>query len=144
MKISSSAFHSDGHIPRKHTCQGENVSPELTIADVPSGTSSLALVVEDPDAPGRTFDHWLAYDIAPETTSIAEGQAPGTAGINDFGKSGYGGPCPPSGTHRYFFRLYALDVRLDLPPGLDKKDLLDAMEGHVLAQAELVGRYAKS
>jgi Raf kinase inhibitor-like YbhB/YbcL family protein len=144
MQLTSSAFAHEGSIPRKHTCQGENVSPELHIADVPPDTASLALILEDPDAPGKTFHHWVVYDIAPEATTIAEGEAPGTAGVNDFGKSDYGGPCPPSGTHRYYFKLYALDTRLDLPPGLGNNDLQIAMEGHILAQTELMGHYAKS
>lgn len=143
MQLTSRAFGHNETIPRKHTCQGEDVSPELTIAAVPEGTRSLALIVEDPDAPGRTFDHWIVYDIPADTGTIGEGGAPGTAGRNDFGNTAYGGPCPPSGTHRYFFRLYALDTRLDWPEGRSKHDLQEAMADHILDQAELVGRYAK-
>jgi Raf kinase inhibitor-like YbhB/YbcL family protein len=143
MKLTSSAFAHNADIPRKHTCQGGDVSPELTIADIPDGTRSLALIVEDPDAPGRTFDHWVLYDIPAATAAIGEGATPGTAGRNDFGRNAYGGPCPPSGKHRYFFKLYALDTRLDWPEGRSKGDLQKAMAEHVLDQAELVGLYAK-
>jgi Raf kinase inhibitor-like YbhB/YbcL family protein len=144
MKLTSKEFGPNESIPRKFTCQGEDLSPELSVAEVPDGARSLALIMEDPDAPGRTFDHWIAYDIPADTGTIEEGTRPGTQGTNDFGKTGYGGPCPPSGTHRYFFRVYALDEPLDLPQGIDKRDLERAMDGHILDQAELVGRYAKS
>lgn len=143
MKLTSRAFEHNADIPRKHTCQGEDVSPELTIEGVPDGTRSLALIVEDPDAPGRTFDHWILCDIPADTRTIGEGAAPGTTGRNDFGHKAYGGPCPPSGKHRYFFKLFALDTQLDLPPGSSKNDLQKAMADHVLDQAELVGLYAK-
>jgi hypothetical protein len=143
MKLTSTAFGHNESIPRKFTCQGEDLSPALRVAEIPDGTQSLALIMDDPDAPGRTFDHWIAYDIPADTAVIEEGATPGTQGKNDFGKAGYGGPCPPSGTHRYFFRMYALDDRLDLPAGIGKQDLERTMEGHILDQAELVGRYAK-
>jgi Raf kinase inhibitor-like YbhB/YbcL family protein len=143
MKLRSSAFNHNEPIPRRHTCQGEDISPELIIEEIPPGTESLVLIVDDPDAPGRTFDHWIVYDI-PVTERIEEGAVPGTQGINDFGKNRYGGPCPPSGTHRYFFKLYALDEALDLPAGLGKNDLQNAMKGHILDQTELIGLYAKS
>jgi Raf kinase inhibitor-like YbhB/YbcL family protein len=143
MKLRSSAFNHNEPIPRRHTCQGEDISPELIIEEIPPGTESLVLIVDDPDAPGRTFDHWIVYDI-PVTDRIEEGAVPGTQGINDFGKNRYGGPCPPSGTHRYFFKLYALDEALDLPAGLGKNDLQNAIKGHILDQAELIGLYAKS
>jgi Raf kinase inhibitor-like YbhB/YbcL family protein len=143
MKLTSSAFEHNGAIPRRHTCQGADVSPELTIEGIPDGARSLALIMEDPDAPGRTFDHWIVYDMPADTGTIGEGTAPGTQGRNGFGKTAYGGPCPPSGTHRYFFKLYALDRRLDLPSGSRKRDLQEAMADHILDQAELVGRYAK-
>lgn len=142
MKLNSSAFKHNEPIPRKHSCQGEDVSPELIIEDIPQGAESMALVVEDPDAPGRTFDHWVAYDM-PVTSKIEEGATPGTQGVNSFSKRGYGGPCPPSGTHRYFFKVYALDKKLDLPAGLEKNDMQDAMRGHVIDQAELIGLYSK-
>ncbi|RJQ83813.1 MAG: YbhB/YbcL family Raf kinase inhibitor-like protein [Desulfobacteraceae bacterium] len=142
MKLSSSAFKNNDPIPRKYTCQGEDVHPELIIEDIPQEAESLVLIVDDPDAPGKVFDHWVAYDI-PVTGKIGEGAMPGTQGVNDFRKSGYGGPCPPSGTHRYFFKLYALDERLNLPEGLGKGDVQKAVQGHVLDQAELIGVYSK-
>lgn len=144
MELTSSAFSHNESIPRKHTCQGEDISPPLTITNVPQGAESLALIVEDPDAPGRTFDHWILYDIPAGTDTLAEGDAPGTPGRNDFGNNGYGGPCPPSGTHRYFFKIFALDKRLDLPAGSGKDEVQKAMADHILDQAELVGRYAKA
>jgi Raf kinase inhibitor-like YbhB/YbcL family protein len=144
MQLTSPAFENNAAIPRKYTCQGEDVSPELAVTGVPDGAQSLALIVEDPDAPGRTFDHWIVYDIPADTGTIGEGAQPGTAGRNDFGKTAYGGPCPPSGTHRYFFKLYALDTRLDWPEGRSKHDLQNAMADHILDQVELVGRYAKA
>ena len=143
MKLTSKEFAHDESIPKKFTCQGEDISPELTVEEVPEGAESLALIVEDPDAPVKTFDHWVAYDM-PVDGKIPEGAAPGTQGVNDFGKPGYGGPCPPSGTHRYFFKVFALDERLGLPEGLGKNDLQSAMENHILGEAELVGLYAKS
>jgi hypothetical protein len=143
MKLTSSEFLDNQQIPKKFTCQGEDVSPELKIAEVPDGVKSLALIMDDPDAPGGTFVHWVVYNIA-LTGRIGEGAVPGTQGMNDFGKQGYGGPCPPSGTHRYVFKLYALDDNLDLPEGLSKEDLEKAMADHVLAQTELIGLYAKT
>jgi Raf kinase inhibitor-like YbhB/YbcL family protein len=142
MKLKSSAFNHNEPIPRKHSCRGEETSPELIIEDIPQGAESMALVVEDPDAPGQTFDHWVAYDM-PVASRIEEGAAPGTQGVNSFNINGYGGPCPPSGTHRYFFKLYALDKKLGLPEGLSKNDVQDAMQGHVIDHAELVGLYSK-
>lgn len=144
MNISSSAFADRGSIPSKYTCDGANSSPPLAFASVPAGAKSLALVVDDPDAPGGTFDHWIVWNIPPNTTSIGEGQSPqGTSGRNGFGKSGYGGPCPPNGEHRYQFKLYALDTTLNLPAGASKADLERAMNGHTLAQAQIVGRYRR-
>jgi Raf kinase inhibitor-like YbhB/YbcL family protein len=143
MKLTSKTFNHNESIPRRFTCQGDDLNPQLSIAEIPEKTQSLALVMEDPDAPGKTFDHWILYDIPPSTNEIAEGASAGTAGINDFGKTGYGGPCPPSGTHRYFFKVYALDKKLDLREGLDKYELQAAMQGHILDRAEMVGLYAK-
>ena len=140
MKLRSSAFENNQSIPSRHTCRGEDISPELIIEDIPPGTESLVLIMDDPDAPGKTFDHWIAYDI-PVTHRIEEGEAPGTQGLNDFGKTGYGGPCPPSGTHRYFFKLYAIDQSLYLPAGLGKNDVQNAIKGHILDQAELIGLF---
>lgn len=143
MKLTSKEFVHNESIPKKFTCQGDDISPELTIEEIPDGAQSLALIVEDPDAPGKTFDHWVAYDI-PVDGKIPEGATPGTQGFNDFGNTGYGGPCPPSGTHRYFFKVFALDEHLGLSAGLGKNDLQSAMKNHILGEAELVGLYAKS
>lgn len=150
MKLESSAFEANGFIPPKYTCDRDNISPPLHWDEPPAGTHSLALICDDPDAPMGTFVHWVLYDLPPKTRQLAESvpvvaelPAGGVQGKNDFRKSGYGGPCPPSGTHRYFFKLYALDKKLELEPGAAKAQLLKAMEGHVLASAELVGRYAR-
>jgi Raf kinase inhibitor-like YbhB/YbcL family protein len=144
MKITSSAFQEGGNIPSKFTCDGSDISPPLQIAEVPSGTKSLALVVDDPDAPSGLFTHWMVWNISPQTSTIAEGSTPkGVHGTNDFGKSGYGGPCPPSGTHRYYFKIFALDRELDLPPGTKRSQLDAAMKGHVVEQGELMGRYSR-
>jgi hypothetical protein len=142
MKLTSPAFEHEGHIPSKFTCEGEDVSPTLIVEDVPTNAQSLALIVDDPDAPGKTFVHWVEYNL-PVLDRIDENTAPGTSGANDFGKTGYGGPCPPSGTHRYLFKLYALDSELDLPAGLSKAELEANMDGHVIDQAVLLGRYQK-
>ena len=144
MKITSSAFQEGGNIPSKFTCDGGNASPPLQIAGVPSEAKTLVLIADDPDAPGGLFTHWLVWNIPPQTNSIAEGSAPkGVQGTNDFGKSGYGAPCPPSGTHRYYFRVFALDRELTLPAGAKRSQLDGAMKGHVVAQGELMGRYAR-
>jgi Raf kinase inhibitor-like YbhB/YbcL family protein len=144
MKISSSAFSQGGNIPSKFTCDGADTSPPLEIEGVPAEAKALALIVGDPDAPVGLFTHWLVWNIDPKTHSIAEGVAPsGTAGKNDFGKSAYGGPCPPSGTHRYYFKVFALDQQLSLKPGTRRKELDVAMKGHVIGQGELMGRYAR-
>jgi len=144
MKITSSAFHEGANIPSKFTCDGSDTSPPLQIAGVPSGAKSLVLIVDDPDAPGGLFTHWLVWNIPPQTGSIAEGSAPqGVQGANDFGKSGYRGPCPPPGTHRYSFKIFALDREMELRSGAKRSQVDAAMKGHVIAQGELVGRYAK-
>ncbi len=143
MRLSSPAFSHHAWIPTRYTCDGENVSPPLRIEELPPGTASLVLVVEDPDAPGGTWDHWTVYDITP-TSALPEGAEPdGTPGTNSWGRTGYGGPCPPHGTHRYVFRLLALDTRLGLAPGATKAAVLDAAAGHVLAEATLVGHYSR-
>jgi Raf kinase inhibitor-like YbhB/YbcL family protein len=142
LKLISTVFSHNGHIPPQYTCEGKNINPPLTIENIPGGTKSLAIIVEDPDAPKGIFDHWVMWNI-PINAAIAEGSSPGISGTNGFGKAGYGGPCPPSGVHRYFFKVYALDKELDLSPGAGKKELLDAMKGHVLAIAELMGLYQK-
>ncbi len=148
--IESRAFAKGGEIPAKFTCTGDDVSPALKWNEPPAGTQSLALIADDPDAPAGTWVHWVAYDIAPQTRELPEGagkgQLPGGGqqGKNDFRRSGYGGPCPPPGKpHRYFFKLYALDTKLNLKPGATKSDLEQAMKGHVLAQTELMGTFKR-
>jgi Raf kinase inhibitor-like YbhB/YbcL family protein len=144
LKITSSAFQEGGNIPSKFTCDGSDTSPSLQITGVPSGAKSLVLIADDPDAPGGLFTHWLLWNIPPQTNSIAEGSAPkGVQGANDFGKTGYRGPCPPPGTHRYSFKVFALDRELELRSGAKRSQVDAAMKGHVIAQGELVGRYAK-
>jgi Raf kinase inhibitor-like YbhB/YbcL family protein len=144
MKISSPAFADGQSIPSKYTCDGGDAIPPLAFASVPPNAKSLALVVDDPDAPGGTFDHWVMWNIPPATSAVAEGKPPaGVAGRNGFGKSGYGGPCPPSGEHRYVFKLYALDSTLKLPPSSSKADLEKAMKGHVTAESQMIGRYKR-
>ena len=144
MKITSSAFHEGGSIPSKFTCDGSDTSPPMQITAIPSEAKSLVLIADDPDAPGGLFTHWLVWNIPPQTSSIAEGNAPkGVQGANDFGKSGYRGPCPPPGTHRYSFKIFALDRELELHAGAKRSQVDAAMKGHVIAQGELVGRYAR-
>jgi Raf kinase inhibitor-like YbhB/YbcL family protein len=145
MTLSSAAFAEGERIPKKHTCDGENVSPPLDIAGVPDRTRSLALIMDDPDAPRGTWVHWVVWNIPPDTKAIPEGTEPkGVAGKNSFGKTGYGGPCPPKGpAHRYYFKLYALDAALDLPAGSTKDRLEQAMKGHVIARASLMGTYSR-
>jgi Raf kinase inhibitor-like YbhB/YbcL family protein len=143
--LQSSVFEHGEPIPRRYTCEGEDLSPPLAWSDVPEGTRSLALVVDDPDAPARTFTHWLGWGLDPGTRGLGEGEAAPVEGRNDFGTSGYRGPCPPPGhgRHRYFFRLYALDFDPDLRPGAGKGELERALEGHTLAVAELICTYER-
>lgn len=145
MKLESSAFHHNQTIPAVYTCDGDNVSPPLSWSGSPENTQSLALIVDDPDAPGGDFVHWLAWNIPSSITGIEKAALAVGAiqGTTDFGKPGYGGPCPPSGNHRYQFKLYALDTMLELLTTTGKKDLEKAMDGHVLDQATLIGRYAR-
>ena len=145
MKIESPVFKNNELIPTKYTCQGEDINPPLKISAVPQSTKSLALIIDDPDAPVGTWVHWLLWNIPPETAEIGENSVPpgATEGQTDFGQPGYGGPCPPSGTHRYFFKLYALDTELSLAAGASKKELEAALRGHILEQAELIGLYKK-
>lgn len=142
MKLTSPAFEHNQLMPRKFTCDGEDISPALEIRDVPPQAQSLALIVDDPDAPMGTWVHWVAYDI-PVVSRIEENSIPGKQGNNNFGRKDYGGPCPPSGTHRYFFKLYALDKKLEAGEGLDKQGLEKAMQGHILGNAELMGLYKR-
>jgi Raf kinase inhibitor-like YbhB/YbcL family protein len=141
--VKSPAFENNQLIPVKYTCDGDNVNPPLTVEGVPDEAQSLALIVDDPDAPMGTWDHWVVYDIAP-TTKIEENSVPGTQGKNSARKQSYSGPCPPWGTHRYFFKVYALDAELELKPGASKKDVEKAIEGHVLSRGELIGLYHRT
>jgi|SRR3989344_9520213 len=145
MTITSPAFENNQPIPDKYTCKGENISPPLLFSDAPAEAQSLVLIVDDPDAPGKTWAHWVVYNIDPKTTEVKENMVPnkGKQALTDFGKSGYGGPCPPSGTHRYFFKLYALDDKLTNLPNFTDKDMLEeVMQDRVLAQAELIGVFS--
>lgn len=145
MKLTSSAFENGNDIPSKYTCDGGDLIPPLNISEVPENTKSLALIIDDPDAPVGLWVHFILWNIDPMTSEIAENIVPtgSISGINSWGKTGYGGPCPPSGTHRYFFKLYALDTTLDLSSTIDKAGLKKAMEGHILDQAELLGKYSR-
>ena len=150
MKLTSTAFSEGGMIPAQYTCNGPDISPPLNWEDVPEHTKSLALIADDPDAPVGTWVHWVLYNLPADTHELQE-DLPKTKvlpngamqGTNDFRKIGYGGPCPPGGTHRYFFKLYALDELVDLNPGARKKDLLDTMKGHILAECQLMGKFSR-
>lgn len=150
ISLKSSAFSANGFIPVQYTCDGPNHSPALSWENIPDQTRSLVLVVEDPDAPGRTFTHWIIYDMPATLQELPENlpaqpflSIGGVQAKSDFGRYGYGGPCPPSGTHRYLFKLYALDQVLDLPPGTSKAEVFSAMQNHILATGELMGRYSR-
>ncbi|MCX9075636.1 MAG: YbhB/YbcL family Raf kinase inhibitor-like protein [Candidatus Methanoperedens sp.] len=148
--VSTEAFKEGGNIPVEYTCDGSDVSPALSWSGIPEGTKSIALIMDDPDAPAGTWVHWVLFNIPPGTQKLP-GAVPGNEtlsdgsrhGMTDFGRVGYGGPCPPSGTHRYYFRIYALDTKLDLPPGTGRKQVDGAMKGHILAKGELMGRYRR-
>lgn len=150
-ELKSSAFKAQERIPVRYTCDGADVSPQLSWSDPPKGTQGLALISDDPDAPMGTWVHWVMYDLPADTRELPEGvpkketlENGAKQGMTDFRKVGYGGPCPPPGSaHRYFFKLYALDTRLNLPPRATKKDVEKAMKGHILAQAELIGLYKR-
>jgi Raf kinase inhibitor-like YbhB/YbcL family protein len=142
--VKSSAFENNKPIPKKYSCDGEEVNPPLTVEGIPAGTKTLALVIDDPDAPRGTFDHWVVWNIPP-TGKIEENYVPGIQGLNGAGQYAYVGMCPPSGTHRYFFKVYALDTKPDLKAEYThKKDLEKAMQGHILAKGELVGLYSRN
>ena len=152
MDLKTKAFQPSGAIPSKYTCDGADVSPDLTWEGAPKETKSFALICDDPDAPSGTFTHWVLYSLPASTTTLPENfpkkeqvdSPKGNQGTNDFSKVGYGGPCPPRGSrHRYFFKLYALDAEIQLSSKAKKKDLEAAMKGHVLAQAELMGTYQR-
>lgn len=149
-ELTSTAFRAGEMIPPKYTCDGPDVSPPLAWTGVPQGAQSFALIVDDPDAPRGIWVHWVLYDIPAQESSLPEAMPSDPQlkngarnGRNDFQRLGYGGPCPPSGTHRYFFKLYALDKKLGLPSGATKAEVLKAMEGHILGQAELMGTYKR-
>jgi hypothetical protein len=143
MQLTSTAFADGGNIPRKYSCDGENLSPPLAWSGIPQGAQSLVLIADDPDAPAGTFVHWVLYDLPAELSELPEGvHGMGSEGVNGFRKSGYGGPCPPRGSiHRYYFKLYALDNQLGLKAGATKAEVEKAMQGHILAQGQLMGRY---
>ena len=150
IQITSSAFSDSGMIPPQHTCDGQDVSPPLQWESVPGGTRSIALICDDPDAPMGTFVHWVLYNLPADVRELPEGvpvqeTLPNGArqGTNDFGTIGYGGPCPPGGTHRYFFKIYALNAPVELSAGATKAELLDAMGGRILAQGQLMGKYKR-
>jgi hypothetical protein len=145
IQLTSSAFTEGSTIPKKYTCDGEDISPALEWSGVPQGTKSLALIVDDPDAPVGTFVHWVLYDIPADATGLPEGvTGTGTLGKSSFGKTGYGGPCPPKGpAHRYYFKLYALDTALGLKAGSTKAEVEKAMQGHILAQGQVMGKYSR-
>lgn len=151
MKISSGSFSAGEMIPKKFTCDGPDASPKLNWTEPPAKTQSFALIMDDPDAPAGTWVHWVLFDLPAETRELAEGVAKqeqlangARQGRNDFGKIGYGGPCPPSGdSHRYFFKLYALDAKLNLKAGATKTDVEGTMKGHILAHAEMIGKYGR-
>lgn len=146
MKIQSLDFEQNQMIPKRYTCDGADISPSLKIFYAPKNAQSFALIVDDPDAPNGTWVHWTLWNIEPDTEEILEGTAPAGAveGVTSFGTSGYGGPCPPSGTHRYFFKIYALDEMLNLSEEADKKQLFQAMKGLILDEAELIGLYLRA
>lgn len=144
LELTSSAFENEADIPDKYTCMGEDINPPLDIRGIPEGTRSLVLIIDDPDAPMGNWDHWIVFNIKPvskiEENSVPEGAV---QGVNDFGRTDYGGPCPPSGTHRYMFKLYALGTTLNLDSSAKKIDVETAMKGHIIAQTKLVGLYTK-
>ncbi len=143
LSVSSSAFEEGGMIPARYTCDGENINPPIDIGGVPEEAKSLVIIVDDPDAPSGDWVHWLVWNI-PVTHHIKEDHVPGTVGLNDFNRKQYGGPCPPSGTHRYFFKFYALDSILDLPAGTRKNQLEKAMSEHIIGFGELTGTYSRA
>jgi Raf kinase inhibitor-like YbhB/YbcL family protein len=145
-EITSPAFAQGETIPVTYTCDGQDISPPLQWSDPPAGTQSLALIADDPDAPVGTWDHWILFNLPADTHELPEQATPpggSQEGQNSWGRTGYGGPCPPSGTHRYFFKLYALDTILDLSAGANKDQLLKTMAGHILAQVEIMGTYSR-
>jgi Raf kinase inhibitor-like YbhB/YbcL family protein len=150
IKLTSSAFKEGAIIPAQYSCDGKDISPPLSWSEVPGGTKSFALICDDPDAPIGTWVHWIVYNIPDNVTSLPENVPPNKSvmgnilqGMTDFRRIGYGGPCPPRGTHRYYFKIYALDTMLNLSAGATKRELLRAMEGHILAEGQIMGRYGR-
>ncbi len=147
IEVSSSAFEEGSAIPARYTCDGQDISPDLAWKNIPEGTQSLALIMDDPDAPGGTWVHWVVVDMPADLTGLPEdvGVKPGGGidGNNSWRRTGYGGPCPPRGTHRYFFKLYALDSFLELDPGVTRYQVEKAMEGHILGMGQLMGTYRR-
>ncbi|MHC5059759.1 MAG: YbhB/YbcL family Raf kinase inhibitor-like protein [Planctomycetota bacterium] len=150
LEVTSPAFGDGEMVPATYTADGEDISPPLEWSTAPEGTKSIALISDDPDAPMGTWVHWVVYNMPPDTTSLDENVPPDETlpdgaqqGTTDFGRIGYGGPAPPSGTHRYYFKVYALDTKLDLPTGATKREVEDEMQGHVLTSGELMGKYAR-
>ena len=143
LNISSTAFNSEGNIPAKYTCDGEDINPPLTVSDIPEDAQTLAIIMEDPDAPKGIFTHWLVWNIR-KSQHIKEHTNPGISGNNSAGKTGYHGPCPPSGSHRYYFHVYALNDELDLHVGADRASLEDAMKDHILAQGSIMAHYQRT
>lgn len=141
--ITSTAFENEGEIPSKYTCDGDEVSPPIDVEDTPEGTKTLAVIMEDPDAPNGTFTHWLLWNIDPESAYLDEQTFHSVSGKNSANQIGYYGPCPPSGSHRYYFHVYALDAGLDLEEGADRSELEIAMEGHILGKGSIMGRYKR-
>src|SRR3990167_6465350 len=146
MHIESPVFSPNGLIPSQYTCDGENISPPLIFSDIPAGTESMAMIVDDPDAPSGSWIHWIVWNISPSILEIAKDSVPQGAveGITSFGTAGYGGPCPPSGVHRYLFKVFALDTLLDLGPEVSKQTLEQEMENHSIDTAELIGLYTRN
>ncbi|OHB60388.1 MAG: phosphatidylethanolamine-binding protein [Planctomycetes bacterium RBG_13_46_10] len=150
IKIKSPAFENEAMIPSKYTCDGQDISPPLKWDTAPVGTKSIAIISDDPDAPVGTWVHWVLFNLPADARELKEKIPPDKVlpngakqGTSDFGRIGYGGPCPPGGTHRYFFKIYALDTELNLSPGIRKRDLLKAMEGHIIGQGQLMGKYKR-
>ena len=145
MELSSTVFENKGPIPSAYTCDGKNISPPLKISNVPENTETLTLIVDDPDAPAGTWVHWTVWNIDPKTSKIKENSVPAGAveGVTSFGDNGYGGPCPPSGIHRYVFKLYALDIKLELTPHADVKQLEEAMKDHIIEKIEIMATYGR-
>lgn len=143
IKITSPSFSNNESLPVKFSCDGININPELAIKDIPEQTKSLALILEDPDAVRGVWTHWLLWNIDSRKNDIKERESPGIVGVNDYGNNKYDGPCPPSGIHRYFFKIYALDKTLGLPAKSGSKELYKAIEGHVIDQGELMATYSR-